>query len=214
MGNQICSAATPDLLRILYLAGSLSIKLEASIQDLPKTFTTLTSVNMVSRVINLGLRGLQFLWTLLVMALVGNMIATAFSGNPSSVNYTIFVSVFSMLSLFYLIPTALKPDFSFHPLLAVVLDLLNTLFFFCAAVALAAFLGVHSCSNDSYTRSNHITNGSVDSEKRCREAQASTAFLFFGFAAYLASLFFSIMESRGTNVNMRGIRRGPAMSQV
>merc|ERR1711982_17526 len=107
--------------------------------DLPKTFTSLTSVNMVSRVINLGLRGLQFLWTLLVMALVGNMIATAFSGNPSSVNYTIFVSVSSMLSLFYLIPTALKPDFSFHPLLAVVLDLLNTLFFFCAAVALAAF---------------------------------------------------------------------------
>merc|ERR1712169_72850 len=190
-------------------AGSLSIKLEASIQDLPKTFTSLTSVNMVSRVISLGLRGLQFLWTLLVMALVGNMIATAFSGNPSSVNYTIFVSVFSMLSLFYLIPTALKPDFSFHPLLAVVLDLLNTLFFFCAAVALAAFLGVHSCR-----RSNHITNGSVDSEKRCREAQASTAFLFFGFAAYLASLFFSIMESRGTNVNMRGIRSGPAMSQV
>jgi hypothetical protein len=103
---------------------------------------------MVSKAINLVLRGFQFLWTLLIMALVGNMIATAFSGNPSSINYTMFVSVFSMLSLFYLIPATLKPDFSLHPLLMVLLDLLNTLFFFCAAVALAAFLGVHSCGND------------------------------------------------------------------
>jgi hypothetical protein len=82
------------------------------------------------------------------MALVGNMIATAFSGNPSIVNYTMFVTVFSMLSLFYLIPATLKPDFSFHPLLMVGLDLLNTLFFLCAAIALAAYLGVHSCGND------------------------------------------------------------------
>jgi hypothetical protein len=103
---------------------------------------------MVSRAINLALRGFQFLWTLLIMALVGNMIATAFSGNPSSVNYTMFVSVFSMLSLFYLIPATFKPDFSFHPLLMVVLDLLNALFFLCAGIALAAFLGVHSCGND------------------------------------------------------------------
>ena len=31
---------------------------------------------MVSRVVNIAMRGLQFLWTLLIMALVGNMIAT------------------------------------------------------------------------------------------------------------------------------------------
>jgi len=169
---------------------------------------------MVSRAINLAMRGFQFLWTLLIMALVGNMIATAFSGNPSSINYTMFVSVFSMLSLLYLIPATFKPDFAFHPLLMVGLDLLNTLFFFCAAVALSAFLGVHSCGNDAYTRSNHITNGSANSSKRCHEAQASTAFLWFGFAAYAASTVLSGLESRGTNVNMRGIRRGPAMSQV
>lgn len=81
------------------------------------------------------------------MALVGNMIQTAFSGNSSLVNYDMFVAVFGMLSLFYLIPATLKEDFQFHPLLMVALDVLNALFFFCAAVAMAAELGVHSCGN-------------------------------------------------------------------
>lgn len=103
---------------------------------------------MVSRVLTVTLRGLQFVWTLLVMALDGNIIATAVTGNPSSINYTIFVAVFSMLTLLYLIPATLKPDFlSFLPFQMVVLDALNTLFFFCAAVALSAFLGAHSCGN-------------------------------------------------------------------
>jgi len=168
----------------------------------------------MSRVVSIALRGLAFFWTLLIMALVGNMIATAYSGNPSIINYTMFVAVFSMLSLFYLIPATLKPDFSFHPLLMVILDLLNTLFFFCAAVALAAYLGVHSCGNSKYTHTNSITNGSPDTGKRCHEAQASTAFLWFGFACYAASTVLSGLQSRGTSVNMRGIRRGPAMSQV
>jgi Membrane-associating domain len=81
------------------------------------------------------------------MALVGNIIATAFAGNPSLINYDMFVAVFSMLSLIYLIATAFNEGFAGHPIIPVVLDLLNTLFFFCAAVAMAAELGTHSCSN-------------------------------------------------------------------
>jgi hypothetical protein len=65
-----------------------------------------------------------------------------------------------------------------------------------------------------YTLTNHITNGSPNTAKRCREAQASTAFLWFGWAAFVASLIFSILGGSG-GVNLRGgIRRGPAMSQV
>jgi len=41
----------------------------------------------MTSIANLGLRGLQFFWALLILALVGNMIASAFSGNPSIVNY-------------------------------------------------------------------------------------------------------------------------------
>ncbi|KAK8207619.1 hypothetical protein M8818_004273 [Zalaria obscura] len=174
---------------------------------------------MVSQMVNLGMRAFQFIWALLIMSLVGNMIATAYSGNPSIVNYDMFVAVFSMLSLFYLIPATLKESFQGHPLLMVVLDALNTIFYFCGAVAMAAYLRVHSCSNSSYTTSNSITNGSHNTAKRCREAQATTAFLWFGFAAFLASTVLSGLQSRGSGgMNMRGgmggIRKGPSMSQV
>ena len=81
------------------------------------------------------------------MAIVGNMIAEAFSGNPSIINYDMFTAVFGMLTLFYLIAAAFSDSFQGHPLLPLVLDALNMLFFFCAAVATAAKLGAHSCSN-------------------------------------------------------------------
>jgi len=80
------------------------------------------------------------------MALVGNMIATAIAGNPAMVNYDMFVAVFGMLSLLYLLPVALLDRFAF-PLAFIVLDALNAIFWFCGAVATAAYLGVHSCSN-------------------------------------------------------------------
>lgn len=88
----------------------------------------------------------QFICSLIIMALVGNMIATAISGNSAMVNYVMFTSVFGMLSLLYLLPTSFLD--SYHvPIVSIVLDALNVLFWFCAAVALPAYLGVHSCSN-------------------------------------------------------------------
>lgn len=81
------------------------------------------------------------------MSLIGNMINEAFSGNPSSINYTMFLAAFSMLSLFYLIPATYNPDWAIHPIIVIVVDALNCVFFFCAAIALAAKLESHSCSN-------------------------------------------------------------------
>lgn len=81
------------------------------------------------------------------MGLIGNIIATAFSGNPSVINYTMFVTVFALLTLFYLIAICFKEELTIHKFVPATLDLLNVLFFFCAAVALAAELGAHSCSN-------------------------------------------------------------------
>jgi hypothetical protein len=81
------------------------------------------------------------------MALIGNMIATAFAGNHSIVNYDMFVAVFGMLSLLYLIPATFNPNFAFHPMLMVGLDVANALFFVIGGIATAAYLGVHSCGN-------------------------------------------------------------------
>jgi hypothetical protein len=168
------------------------------------------------------------------MSLIGNMIDDAVSGNPSVVNYAMFVAVFSMLSLIYLILAAWTESAPGHPIIPLTLDVLNTLFFFCGAVALAAKLHVHSCNNkvylnwtitlgqnltiqQDYILHNSITNGAPNRKQRCQEAQASTAFLWFGFACYAASTFFSTIAARGGGVNLRsgGIRRGgPAMSQV
>lgn len=82
------------------------------------------------------------------MALVGDVIASAYGGNPSIINYDMFVAVFSMLCLFYLIAVAVNDGFAGHPALPLALDILNTIFFFCGAVAMSARLGVHSCGND------------------------------------------------------------------
>ncbi|KAK5497252.1 hypothetical protein LTR43_008179 [Exophiala xenobiotica] len=171
---------------------------------------------MVSRPLNLILRGTQFFFILVIMALIGNVIAMAFAGNPSLINYDMFVAAFAMLSLFYLIPAAWSDSFMGHALLPLALDVLNCLFLFVAAVATAAELGVHSCSNSSYTARNHLTNGSHDRSGRCRELQAATAFFWFAWAAWTASLVFSLLGSRSSGVNLRGIGRrgGPSMSQV
>ena len=89
----------------------------------------------------------QFFWTLLIMALVGNMIADATGGNPSIVNYVMFVSVFGMLSLFYLIAGTISEAFAISPFFMIAADALNTLFFLVGGIALAGYLKVHSCHN-------------------------------------------------------------------
>ncbi|KAF2274720.1 uncharacterized protein EI97DRAFT_451520 [Westerdykella ornata] len=169
---------------------------------------------MVSKALNIVFRIWEFICTIIIMSLIGNMIATAFAGNPSAVNYAMFVSAFGMASLLYLIPAAIIERLQFPPLSSV-LDGLNVIFWFCAAVALPSYLHVHSCSNRWYVLHNSITNGSHDPEKRCRMAQASTAFLWFGWVAWIVTLVISLMSIRG-GANLRGGARkpGPSMSQV
>ena len=89
----------------------------------------------------------QFFWALLVIALSGAMIAQAFAGNPSIINYDMFCGIFAMLSLVYLIPATLKENISFPPIIMIGLDALNMLFLFAAGTAMASSLGVHSCGN-------------------------------------------------------------------
>lgn len=93
-----------------------------------------------------GIRGFTFLWVLLTMALIGNVIADAFAGNPSSINYAIFVSTFDMLVLLIGFAAAFM-DLSAFGLIMLALDGLAALFTVIAGIVLAAKLHVHSCGN-------------------------------------------------------------------
>lgn len=171
---------------------------------------------MALRVISLGLRGLELIFTIIVMGLIGNVIAQAFAGNPACINYTMFASVFSLLSLFYLAPATWSDSIAGHPVIIVAVDLLNFIFTLTSGIAMAARLGAHSCSNQLYLDSNEVTDGSLFREGRCREAQAATAFLWFTWACYTGSLLLSVLNARSTtNLSARPIiKKRPVMSQV
>ena len=83
------------------------------------------------------------------MALTGNFIASG--GSSAMINYDLFCSVFGMLTLFYLLPASIKESLAFHPIIPLVLNILNTIFWFVGGVATAAYLNVHSCNNSVCT---------------------------------------------------------------
>jgi len=163
-----------------------------------------------------GLRGVQLLWTVLITALIGNVIAEAFAGNPSSINYAIFVAVFSWVVLLVWLLGMFVEIFAI-PMVSIALDGIAALLTLIAGIVLAAKLHVHSCSNRSYILSNSLTNGSHNPKKRCHELQASTAFFWFLFLTYAASLALTALSSRsgGMTSSRGGIRKGgPSMSHV
>ena len=84
---------------------------------------------------------------MLVTAFMGNNIARASSGTHSIINYSLFVGVWWLFTLLYFLPTSFIDKFSI-PIVDVAMDALSVLFGFCAAVALPAYIGAHSCSND------------------------------------------------------------------
>jgi len=170
---------------------------------------------MVSRALAIGFRAFQLICAVFFSAFMGNNIARATAGTASIINYTIFVGGWWLLTLIYFFPTAFIDKFSI-PVVDIAFDSISVLFGFCAAVALPAYLGVHSCSNHAYTSTNKVTNSSPDTSRNCRQAQATSPFLWFGWAAFVATLIASFMNGRGSGANLRGgIRRGgPAMSQV
>lgn len=163
----------------------------------------------------MGLRGWQLFCAVLVTGLMGSNVARANHGVTAIVNYSLFVGIWWLVTLLYFLPTSFIEKFSI-PIVDIAFDALSVLFGFCAAVALPAYLHVHSCSNRAYTISNKVTNSSANTAQNCRHAQASTAFLWFGLLAFIATLALNVISGRGSGANLRGgLRRGgPSMSQV
>jgi len=160
------------------------------------------------------LRTVQFIFNLLVMALVGNAIATIFTGTPASINYAMFVAAFNWIVILYGLAAAFFDGLAI-PVVMYILDGLAMVFSMVGGIVLAAKLHVHSCGNFDYLLSNNLTRNSDSPKKTCRELQASTAFLWFLFAAFAGSLVVTFISSKGSfSTGRSGMRRGPAMSQV
>lgn len=171
----------------------------------------------MGRFLNIGLRLLALLWTLLITALIGNVIASnvnARTSAASAVNFTMFVAALSWVALLFGIAAAIISSLAL-PIVLLPLDFLATLFTFIAAIVLAAKLGAPNCG--SIDRDDHgsgwIAFGSHNDEKRCREIQASTAFMWFLWACFMGILFFTFKDSRGSMTSIRSSTR-PNMSQV
>lgn len=156
--------------------------------------------------IQLGLRSLQLFWIILLTALLGNVIATAHNSvlvANSAVNYSMFVTVLAWLAALYGLALALVSSLAI-PIVVLAIDAAVVLFSFIAAIVLAAELKPRDCS-----RLSSITG----LEKKCRELQASTAFMWFLFATFLGSLAMAVMAFKRTGARGAGAG-GPSMKQV
>lgn len=100
----------------------------------------------MASLIQMAVRGSQFFWTMLVTALVADVIAHGVGGNPSAINYAIFVAVWCWIAVIYGLVAAFTS--MSHAIGLLVLDGMAVLWTFIAGVVLAAKLGVHSCGNN------------------------------------------------------------------
>ncbi|KAI6250017.1 Non-classical export protein 2 [Erysiphe necator] len=166
-------------------------------------------------VIQTSLRCSQLLWTLLCTALISSVIADSFAGNPSCINFAIFVCVLSWITCIGGMIGAFN-DKCLVPMVILVLDTTTAFLSLISGIVLAAKLQVHSCEDIRYILSNSLTNGSFNPSKRCHELQAATAFMWFLFISFMGSLYFDIVN--GTKRSIAGSSgsraSAPTMSQA
>lgn len=172
--------------------------------------------------INAILRGSALLWTLLITALIGNVIdnnINAASSATKAINFTMFVAAWAWITCLFGLAAAFIAALAI-PLIMFPLDIFAVLLTFIDAIVLSAKLTAVNCSHTSNRGRSWIAYGSGDDEKRCREIQASTVFMWFLWVTFMGCLFYTFTESRGglgggmRNPLKRRSGAGPNMSQV
>lgn len=102
-------------------------------------------------------------------------------GSPDPLNFALFCSVWSPLVLFYVFFSPKFVPQAYHKWVAAALLAITTIFWFAAAVAMAAWLGAPPfCSRDSY----------------CGSFQAAIAFAFFIWVGFTAITILEVMRLR------------------
>lgn len=167
---------------------------------------------------NLIARAVALLWTLLITALIGNVIASnvdAAGSAMAAINFTMFVAVLSWLVCIYALAASFVSALGL-PIVLLALDAAAVLFTFIDAIVLSAKLRAVNCANitGKHFSSTYIAFGSDNTEKRCREIQASAVFLWFLFISLSAGLFFTFKDTRGGGLTGSARSSKPNMSQV
>lgn len=165
-------------------------------------------------VINLILRTVALAFTIIITGLIGNVIANdahASTSARAAVNFTMFVAALSWIVCLYGMLASVISALAI-PIVLIALDALGVVFTFISAIVLAARIGNTDCSKVTGRKLNWIGYGSGNPQHRCREIQASDAFMWFLWAVLCGSIFFSFTELRNP---VRGSRTSrPSMSQV
>ncbi|KUI72597.1 Non-classical export protein 2 [Cytospora mali] len=151
-------------------------------------------------IIQIAIRALQLLLIVLLTGLLGNVIASNNNGSfvsTSGVNFSMFVTALAWVVTLYGLAVSFIGALAI-PIVVLACDVLAVLFTLIDGIVLAALLGVPNC-------------GSTGDKHKCRELQASTAFMWFLFLTFVVSLVFAFMSfKRGGG----SVRSGPGMTQV
>ncbi|CAF9939051.1 MAG: hypothetical protein HETSPECPRED_001464 [Heterodermia speciosa] len=164
-------------------------------------------------IINLALRGAQIFFGILILGLSGHLVASQrYGGAPATTNYEVFVGILCLLVA--LIGVAASFISAIGGVILFALDALTCLFLFAGGVAFAARIPLHCGCNQPHSQCTHLTNNNivnggvttvdghhvvdpnVNRVDRCRQAQADTAFIWFAWAAFVATALFSFLAWR------------------
>lgn len=145
----------------------------------------------MSGFLNMIVRSAALLWTFLVTALIGNLIAQG--ERKASLNFTLFVAVLSWIVCLYALASTFVSALG-RTIIMLPLDILLVLFTLIDGIVLGAQIGTVNCGDVKSMEQHGAVFDPIDSH--CRQAQAGAVFIWFIWICSCIGLFFSFKESR------------------
>lgn len=153
-------------------------------------------------------RATQLALTIITFSISAALETSLWPSVTSQVNFALVATILGLIAMIFIAVTLPLPSLA-HPWIVFSVDLVITVLLFCAAIALSAEMGVHSCGNLDYLMNNAAILGS---SHRCHLGQADCAFLWFTFAAWAGGCVISGLGLRGSSGRSPGSH--PSMTRV